>query len=68
MNPGKYAKAFIAAIGTAAAWFAANVEITDTAIVIPLSPEAAGMAAGAAAIVFGVWRVPNKEPDKEQDG
>jgi len=62
---GQYAKAIVAGAGGLVAWLAANVEITDTAIVIPLSPEAAGMAAGALALVYGVYRVPNKGSDSK---
>lgn len=61
MSLAKYSKAIAASVGAGAAWFAANVEITDSAIVIPLTPEAAGMAAGALALVYGVYKVPNKE-------
>lgn len=63
MTASKYAKAGVAGAGTAIAWLAANVEITDTHLMLPLTPEAAGMAAGALAIVYGVWRVPNKPDD-----
>lgn len=61
---GQYAKAIMAAVGTGLTWLIANVEITDSAIVIPLTPEAAGMAAAALAIVYGVYQVPNKAPAK----
>lgn len=57
---GQYAKAIIAAAGGLVAWLAANVEVTDSAIVIPMSSDAAGMAAGVMALVYGVYRVPNK--------
>lgn len=60
---GQYAKAIVAAAGGLVAWLAANVEVTDSAIVIPMTPEAAGMAAGALALVWGVYRVPNKSPE-----
>lgn len=61
MSPAKYAKAIVAFLGSAAAWIMANVQITDDAIVIPLTPEAAGMLAGVMAIVYGVYRIPNKD-------
>lgn len=60
MNVGQYSKAIFAGFGSSVAWIAANVEITDSAIIIPLSAEAAGMAAGALALVYGVYAVPNK--------
>lgn len=60
---GQYAKAIVAGVGALVAWLAANIEITDSSIIIPMTPEAAGMAAGALALVYGVWRVPNKPQD-----
>lgn len=63
MNIGNYAKAIMAGIGSSVAWIVANVEITDSAIVIPLSAESAGMAAGAMALVYGVYKIPNKTTD-----
>lgn len=61
---GQYAKAIVAGAGGLIAWLAANIEVTEDAVVIPLTPEAAGMAAAALALVYGVWRVPNKALDK----
>lgn len=57
---GKNAKAIVAGVGGVVAWLANNIQITDSAIVIPMTPEAAGMAAAVAALIYGVWRVPNK--------
>lgn len=57
---GQNAKAVVAGLGGVIAWLANNIQITNSAIVIPLTPEAAGMAAAVAALVYGVWRVPNK--------
>lgn len=58
----QYSKAIAAGVWSMGAWVAANVQITDGALVIPLTPEAGAMAAAAIAAVYAVWRVPNEPP------
>lgn len=60
MSVARYAKAIAASVGGGLAWITQNVQITDSAVVIPLTGEAAGTAAAVFGLVYAVYRIPNK--------